>query len=112
MSDDKTEQPTDKKLRDARQKGQVAKSQEVTSAAGIILSCLTVSLVWGDIDAGMRHAVAEAVRAMQMPFTQAVNLMGEECTHFFMLAAVPVIAAVAIGGLLATLAQIGFLGFF
>ncbi|MEO0763001.1 MAG: EscU/YscU/HrcU family type III secretion system export apparatus switch protein, partial [Pseudomonadota bacterium] len=33
---EKTEQPTPKKLRDARKKGQVAKSKEVSSAALIV----------------------------------------------------------------------------
>lgn len=36
MSGEKTELPTPKKLRDARQKGQVAKSQEVVSSALIL----------------------------------------------------------------------------
>ena len=38
-SSDKTEPPTPKRLRDARKKGQVAKSKEVVSAA-IIVSLL------------------------------------------------------------------------
>jgi flagellar biosynthetic protein FlhB len=40
---EKTEQPTDKRLHDARKKGQVAKSQDLTSA---ILLISTVALVW------------------------------------------------------------------
>ena len=42
-SSEKTEDPTPKKLRDARKKGQVAKSKEVSSTIGII--CV-VSLLW------------------------------------------------------------------
>ena len=34
---DKTEKPTPKKLEDARKKGDVAKSREVTSAVGLVL---------------------------------------------------------------------------
>lgn len=44
MSGEKTEQPTPKKLRDARKKGQVAKSKEVSSTMGII--CV-VAVLWG-----------------------------------------------------------------
>lgn len=40
---EKTEQPTDKRLQDAKKKGQVAKSQDLTSA---ILLISTVALVW------------------------------------------------------------------
>ena len=36
MSGEKTEQPTDKRLRDAREQGDIAKSQEVVSAATVI----------------------------------------------------------------------------
>ena len=41
-SSEKTEQPTPKKLRDARQKGQVAKSKEVASTATILLVVATL----------------------------------------------------------------------
>lgn len=37
-SGEKTEQPTDKKLRDARERGQVAKSQDVTTTIVTLLS--------------------------------------------------------------------------
>ncbi|MTI14263.1 type III secretion system export apparatus subunit SctU [Sansalvadorimonas verongulae] len=43
MSGEKTEQPTPKKLRDARKKGQVAKSKEISSTAGIIA---VVAIIW------------------------------------------------------------------
>lgn len=42
-SGEKTEQPTDKRLQDARKKGQVAKSQDLTSA---LLLIATVGVVW------------------------------------------------------------------
>ena len=41
MSGEKTEQPTAKKLRDARDKGQVVKSKEVVSTA-LILALVTL----------------------------------------------------------------------
>jgi len=45
MSDEKTEEPTDKKLEDAREKGQSTKSQDVNAAAGLLAMtiCLAVS---------------------------------------------------------------------
>ena len=43
MSGEKTEEPTPKKLRDARKKGQVAKSKEISSTAGIIA---VVVIIW------------------------------------------------------------------
>lgn len=45
MSGEKTEQPTPKKIRDARKKGQVAKSNEVVSTALIVaLSAMLMGL--------------------------------------------------------------------
>jgi len=44
---DKTEQPTAKKLEDARKKGDVAKSREVTSAVGLVLWLALVALATG-----------------------------------------------------------------
>src|SRR5688500_14989838 len=43
MSDEKTEEPTEKKLRDARDKGESPKSQDVNTAAGLMAG--TVLLV-------------------------------------------------------------------
>lgn len=47
MSGEKTEQPTAKKLRDARKKGQVAKSQEIVSSA-LILALIAVLFAFAD----------------------------------------------------------------
>ncbi|WP_284619292.1 type III secretion system export apparatus subunit SctU [Aquabacterium humicola] len=44
---DKTEQPTAKKLEDARKKGDVAKSKEVTSAVGLVLWLAMAALATG-----------------------------------------------------------------
>lgn len=41
-SGEKTEQPTDKRLRDARKKGQVSKSQDLTSAMMLISAVLVI----------------------------------------------------------------------
>ena len=40
MSGEKTEQPTPKRLREAREKGQVAKSQDVASALTVMAAAL------------------------------------------------------------------------
>lgn len=45
MSGEKTEQPTAKKLRDAREKGQVAKSAEFTGAA-VMITSLAAAMLW------------------------------------------------------------------
>lgn len=42
MSDEKTEKPTDKKLKDARRDGEVAKSQDLTVAAVFLMVAITM----------------------------------------------------------------------
>ena len=46
---EKTEQPTSKKLEDARKEGQVAKSKEVANAAGILALFLIVRFYAGTL---------------------------------------------------------------
>jgi len=52
MSGEKTEQPTEKRLRDARKKGQISKSQDLTSALMLITA---VCVLW--LGGGMMAAV-------------------------------------------------------
>ncbi|APC66491.1 type III secretion system export apparatus subunit SctU (plasmid) [Ralstonia solanacearum] len=44
MSDEKTEQPTDKKLEDAHRDGETAKSADLTAAAVLLSGCLLLAL--------------------------------------------------------------------
>jgi type III secretion protein U len=75
-SGDKTEKPTDKKLRDARKKGEIPKSKEVTSTLML--------LVWLGLGAvaipafGVRLSVLiqQSIDAVQMPFSHAMPMMG------------------------------------
>lgn len=46
---DKTEEPTDKKRRDARKKGQVARSQELNAAFVLLAGFFSVKILWGYI---------------------------------------------------------------
>jgi len=69
---EKTEQPTDKRLQDARKRGQVAKSQDLTSA---VLLISTVALVWlfgsyigGILQSSVREQI-EFAATFKGPFT-------------------------------------------
>jgi len=66
MSGDKTEEPTPKKLKDARKKGQVAKSQDLTSS---VLYIVGFAVLAGSIT-GMGMTFQEYFRAH---FAQAAN---------------------------------------
>ena len=106
---DKTEPPTPKRLRDARRKGQVAKSKEVVSAA-IIVSLLFFFTVAADYYLGLfRDLFDSPVWLEQVTFEEAFD---DTVTKAFTLAisliAPPVGIALAMG-VFANFAQVGAL---
>jgi type III secretion protein U len=109
MSGEKTEQPTAKRLRDAREKGQVSKSQEIPSAA-IVLALLLYFVVRSravftqlsdlvDLSFGVIDQPWEAGLAIMVPATVGVALD----------IVLPLVLLVIAVSLAANLAQIGFL---
>ena len=66
---EKTEQPTSKKLEDARKEGQVAKSKEVANAAGILALFLIVRFYAGTLGEGfVNYFRGECTMRFRMPF--------------------------------------------
>ncbi len=60
MPQEKTEQPTPKKRREAREEGQVAKSKEVTAAFTLLVSFLALYVLMGPFMDEMQHLMALA----------------------------------------------------
>jgi len=58
---EKTEQPTDKRLREARKKGQVARSQDLTSALLLIAAVAVVWLIGGYIGGVLQGTVKDQI---------------------------------------------------
>lgn len=67
---DKTEQPTEKRKRDARRKGQVAKSQDLTSAMLLLTSIIAL---WGTGSWAAKHLID----AMRNGITAAGSFQGD-----------------------------------
>ncbi len=104
---DKTEQPTAKKRRDARRKGQVAKSQDLTSWAGLLIGLYLLPLTVGRLAeaaggslVGLRETAADPQPEM------AVEVLGRSLLDGF-IAIAPLLAAVALTATAVTLAQTG-----
>ena len=109
---DRTEKPTPKKLDDARKKGQVAQSREVPSVM-ILLSALgffyfagahmfqqmqgLIAASYHQMNAAVLHDIASAGAFARWSFEQALWIM------------LPVMLVVAAFGIVANVAQIGFL---
>jgi type III secretion protein U len=101
MSGEKTEQPTPKKLSDARKKGQVAKSREVVSSA-LILSLIGMLMVFSDYYlAHLGNLMLLPAAFIKLPFLQALDLVLENLLlelayitlPFLLVAAVVVVGA-------------------
>jgi len=70
-SGDKTEQPTPKKLQDARKKGQVAKSRDVTSVVTLFVALALALLAVGYAGSQLLALVELSVGVIQEPFANA-----------------------------------------
>jgi type III secretion protein U len=108
MSGEKTEEPTEKKLKDARKKGEGPKSQDVNAAAGLVamLVCLVAA---GD------SLVEQLGRALLLAMEPGVAVrsnaellavMVDQLRAAFM-AVLPLLAVSVGAGLLAAFAQVG-----
>jgi len=97
---EKTEQPTPKKERDAREKGQVARSQEVVSAGSLMAVIAYLWLAWGDITArltGLFDVAAElALGDFRIGAANGLAIVARECVRIFApVAAVTIAAGIA-----------------
>lgn len=107
MAGNKSEQPTDKKLRDAREQGQVAKSQEIPATA-------VVFMVFGFIFVGYDWFTGEIKQLMQLaidsinrPFSEGLSVLVYTGVKTFFLLSIPCAALAALGGVVGHLAQTG-----
>jgi len=112
MADDaeKTEEPTDKKIEDARKEGNVPKSQDTSGVITLFVAILTVLMIFPFI----------ADHMIQL-FKYYFSLVGTPLDKLFMLdiavvtfkeallMVMPLAFAVAVAGIIAALAQFGFL---
>jgi len=108
---EKTEKPTGKKLEKAREKGQVPKSPEISSAF-IVLCAATVFLAAGP------WIFRSLMELMQGVFQNlgTLNLQGESVRTFlgeifvrFLIIMAPIMISVVVVGVAANLVQVGFL---
>ena len=106
---EKTEMPTPKKLRDARQKGQVCTSKDITSTA--ILVVLFALLAWmgvalmDDMEALLRFLSGRIMENDEMSLRESSKMAALLiCKHSFLF-----VAVAAVIGIVGNTAQIGFL---
>lgn len=109
MSAEKREPPTQKKLRDARKKGQVAKSKEVVSTTLILSLC---ALLGGGSDYFIKHLGALMLLPETisfLPFKQAVDLMLEQLLEEMLWLTLPILLTAVLAVVVSHLMQYGLL---
>ncbi len=108
MSGEKTEQPTHKKLEDARKKGQVALSKDVVHVGSLIFAFSVVLFDTFNLNASFSSWFDVIFNhiAQKNPISYSSLILSFLKDVFFF--SLPVVGAAVIGGLVATFSQIGF----
>ncbi|WP_206956915.1 type III secretion system export apparatus subunit SctU [Trinickia acidisoli] len=109
QSDEKTEKPTTKKLKDARKEGQVAHSEDFTAA--VSMAAVVILLAAG---ASYLHGVFQEIVVVAMQFvngdhsTTNIHAQLMRIGRALLDAVVPCICAAALASLLTQIFQVGF----
>jgi flagellar biosynthesis protein FlhB len=111
MAENKTEKATPKKRKEARQKGQVARSQDINGAAVLLASVLALSAFGPGTFRRMEEATVSILALVKDPGVVDRKGVGE----LFMTAgghafagAAPIVLVCAIAGAMASVMQVGF----
>jgi type III secretion protein U len=105
---EKTEQPTSKKLRDAREQGNLMSSREVVSTAVVVAGVMGLSIIGPDVPNAFRTAMIEGVALASRPdFTVAAdNFLRVGITQVLSISGI-VFIAVVLAGILSNVLQVG-----
>ena len=110
-NDDKTEEPTDKKLSDARKKGQVPRSKEIGLAAGLVACVLVLIAVTGLIGNTIKDFFIYYFQDGLLQEVNQTSLSGIiiQLVIKILLCILLVAVPIMIAGIAGSLAQVGFL---
>lgn len=104
---EKTEPPTPKKLRDARMKGQVAKSQDVGAAALTVACFVTISALWPMYVEEIEALMTLPTAFYNVPFEEALpEVLWAICMKILFLS-LPILGVVMVVGVAVNFLQIG-----
>ncbi len=112
MADDqeKTEEPTSKKIDDAREKGNVPKSQEVSSLITLIIAIAVTAAMGGFIYERIYSIYHYYQSFIGVELTKRVIFnISLQSLKEVLLMVLPIAVAVAIGGVISALLQFGFI---
>ena len=109
-SGDKTEQPTAKKLRDARRKGDIAKSKDIGPAFTLIVFTLLLFIASGYAVRSLAALFDTTIAvATTRSFADAGGILAAAALRILLIVSAIVLLPMAIGGMIAEYAQVGAL---
>jgi type III secretion protein U len=110
MSSDKTEEPTDQKLRKAREKGQVAKSQDLSQAVSMLGVMVALLLLAEDAFARTRRVLDQATNFGDgdLPLSELIARMGAMAVEIGFIV-VPLALVAAVFSVIGIMSQVGVL---
>ena len=106
---EKTEQPTAKKLRDARKKGQVANSKDITSTALLLVIFAYFGIRRDAVLQVLSEMTAAPARFFNEPFSSALQHTTSVCLLAGMVVILPLVLLVLVTGIMANTFQFGLL---
>jgi flagellar biosynthetic protein FlhB len=107
---EKTEEPTPQKLKQARDKGQVSKSQDAIQAMLFVGVFSVLALTIGDLgDQLMQFLIGSIEAGTRNPSTETVILTTEDAVWFTLKVTLPALGAAFVFGVAGNYMQIGFL---
>ncbi len=84
-SGDKTEKPTPKKLQDARKKGEVSKSKDLTATATLLTVLLLATVALPMVGQQMTSLIELSLWGLQIPFPEALAQLGWQALRTLLL---------------------------
>ena len=109
MSGEKTEQPTPKKLRDARKKGQVAKSKEVSGTLGLIAVLATIWAMGESWLNTIQEMVLLPAQVYTENFTEAFKIVITGILEKSLILVIPLVLVAMISAIAGNVMQFGML---
>ena len=106
-SGSKTEKPTPKKLQDARKKGDISKSRDLTSTAGLLAILLLAAVALPLLGEQVAALARTSFEVMQEPFANAAPRLGRQAALTLLVVVGIVVVPVALIGALVEFIQAG-----
>jgi flagellar biosynthetic protein FlhB len=106
---DKTEEPTERKRQDVRERGSVAKSQDLTTAAGVLAAAAAMSMCGSDVVSNLKELLRNSLSVPAWTDLDLPDVLRIAWTHagLFVRCTGPWLAIMLVAGVIVNVAQVG-----